>query len=75
MTGPTTTIQVTDADRSALRRGIESDFGEGMLQEWPRLSVLRAIGIDEHHYLWEYVVRDLARDASATPPLSPAAPS
>lgn len=52
------TITLDDNDMLALRRGIEHDFDEGTLEKWPRLSVLRAIGIDEKHYLWEHVMRD-----------------
>lgn len=53
-------VEFNERDCRALRRGIERDFNEGTLEEWPSESVMRAIGFDEKHWMWSYFARGIA---------------
>jgi hypothetical protein len=52
------TLSLNQDDLDALRDGILRDFDEGTLQKWPREHVMRALGFDESHYVWDYFLRD-----------------
>lgn len=46
-------LTLTKEEADILHKAIEDAYGEGLLSAWPSESVMRSLGFNEDHWVWE----------------------